>query len=493
MTRFRRAVLRCDAGPALGGGHVKRSLSLAAALARRGVRCRLVGNDAALAIARREAPFVKLVASGPAVFSPELSAALSEAPAETLCILDSPAIENTDEAAVRALGATCLSLVDDAGRAVAADFILAPGLAAHRSDFMRVSPGALVMAGAGFACVDGAFATAIQYREPLEQSRARIVVSFGLTDPTGATLDALKALESINFTGSVDVVLGRQSSALSAVEAFLARGRLQAELHADLPNLAALLRRASLVVGAAGTSSVERCILGVATVAVAVVANQQANASALAAAGAASVVEPGDGLASHLADAIRGLLGNPAALVTMGRMAAGLADPFGADRVAANLDQFRDGAGRRVSLRRADQADAERLLEWQRDSETRRHANNPAVPVWDEHVSWLARKLADRTCCFNIFEVNGEPAGYLRLDRALPSDDWVISIATAPAFRGSGVARQVLALAERLFPGDAQFAEVKDGNAASMALFEAAGFDRVLGGFRRGPRWIGEA
>jgi RimJ/RimL family protein N-acetyltransferase len=57
-----------------------------------------------------------------------------------------------------------------------------------------------------------------------------------------------------------------------------------------------------------------------------------------------------------------------------------------------------------------------------------------------------------------------------------------VSIVSAPELRGRGVAPAALSLARELAPGADLVAEVLPANAASLALFERAGYGREADG-----------
>jgi RimJ/RimL family protein N-acetyltransferase len=71
-------------------------------------------------------------------------------------------------------------------------------------------------------------------------------------------------------------------------------------------------------------------------------------------------------------------------------------------------------------LRRATEADAELLLEWRNDPDTR-SASFEQQPIGiEEHRAWLGRRLADPDCVLLVVELDGTPSGSMRLDRDEP-------------------------------------------------------------------------
>ena len=88
-------------------------------------------------------------------------------------------------------------------------------------------------------------------------------------------------------------------------------------------------------------------------------------------------------------------------------------------------------------------------------------------------------------CCYNRIwcaKVDGKLCGYAAVSRtgdAVNLDD----IAVSPAFRRQGIGRQLLDWAHGQFPESEFWLEVRESNAAAIALYESAGYRQV--GFRK--------
>ena len=93
---------------------------------------------------------------------------------------------------------------------------------------------------------------------------------------------------------------------------------------------------ADLGIGAAGSSSFERCCLGLPSLVVVAADNQRDIAAALVQSGAAEAVRIKDDLPRR-GDALRRLCAEPQARVAMAQAAANLCDGGGTGRVAAEL------------------------------------------------------------------------------------------------------------------------------------------------------------
>jgi RimJ/RimL family protein N-acetyltransferase len=133
-------------------------------------------------------------------------------------------------------------------------------------------------------------------------------------------------------------------------------------------------------------------------------------------------------------------------------------------------------------LRPATRGDAELLLAWRNDPDTRAASFQQEPIELEEHLAWLDRRLADPGCALLVVELDDVPSGSVRLDRE-DGDVAEIHISLAPQARGRGLAQLALREAseragELLSVGRVR-ARVKSRNDASLRAFDAAGFERI--------------
>lgn len=136
----------------------------------------------------------------------------------------------------------------------------------------------------------------------------------------------------------------------------------------------------------------------------------------------------------------------------------------------------------RIELRPATAADADLLLRWRNDPETRAQSFETAEVAPREHVLWLDEKLSrpDR-CRIWVAEADGRPVGQARIDRY--GAKGVISVALAAADRGRGLGAALIEAATARAVVELELervdALVKPDNAASLAAFRRAGYAEV--------------
>lgn len=114
----------------------------------------------------------------------------------------------------------------------------------------------------------------------------RILVFFGGSDPTKETGKTLLALRRLNRPDiALDVVVGSANPQRQQIEKLCAE-MPNAVFHCQISNMAELMAKADLAIGAGGSSTWERCFLGLPTLTVIVADNQAETTTSMAEAGA---------------------------------------------------------------------------------------------------------------------------------------------------------------------------------------------------------------
>ena len=143
-----------------------------------------------------------------------------------------------------------------------------------------------------------------------------------------------------------------------------------------------------------------------------------------------------------------------------------------------------------LSLRRAAPSDCAVIFEWANDPVTRENSFSQDLIPWERHKAWFDQILQDPERVLFIAVVAGEAIGQARLSRLSVQGEEEISVALAPAWRGRGLAADVIRLATRESRGPILHAYVKSGNTASIRAFLRAGYVEVGEVERKGCRAI---
>jgi UDP-2,4-diacetamido-2,4,6-trideoxy-beta-L-altropyranose hydrolase len=470
-----RAVFYTDASVAIGGGHVRRCLVLADALAEAGWDITFVcGPDAAAtvsALSRRPYALIEPRAFEVATHAPGFSCAL--------VVVDDYRLDAVFESRCRSWAERIFVIDDLADRRHDCDVLLDQSPGRQRADYAGLVPSeAELLLGPSYALLDQRFRAVRRQRRPTAGRVARIFVNFGTTDTANATEIALDAIAQAKLGAAVDIVLGGSAPHLVAIRAQVATLGNGAALHLDVDDVASLMQSADLAIGAGGVGSLERCALGLPSLILTVADNQVAVAAGLAKANAAIYL--GD-IARHsaqdIARAIRNLGGDSVARQAMSVAATRLVDGLGAMRArVACYPPQRAKDGRRVTLHQAELADSAAMLAWQSAPGIRKYARNPATPRRQEHERWLRAKLDDPDCLFNVVQCGAEPVGILRFDKVPAGDGYEISILIAADRQGLGIGGCALALGKQFLPTERIIAAIHPENLASIRMFERAGY-----------------
>ncbi|MDB5458510.1 MAG: flagellin modification protein FlmD, partial [Caulobacteraceae bacterium] len=135
----------------------------------------------------------------------------------------------------------------------------------------------------------------------------------------------------------LDVVVGSAAPSLPALCA-AAKSDPHLRLHVDSHAMADLTAAADLAIGAGGSSTWERCTLGLPTATVVLAQNQRPMAQAMARDGLTLAADTADAdFEAGLSDALRALIGDAALRRAMSEKAAAVCDGLGAERVAQAL------------------------------------------------------------------------------------------------------------------------------------------------------------
>lgn len=127
-----------------------------------------------------------------------------------------------------------------------------------------------------------------------------------------------------------------------------------------------------------------------------------------------------------------------------------------------------------MRLRPATAADAELLLEWRNDPDTRKSSIETEKIKKVEHISWLSSVLDSRDRQLLIAEEKGVAVGTIRAD--LSDGVYQLSWTVARDARGRGLGKQMVAMVARRITAPIG-AQVKSDNTSSVLIAEYAGME----------------
>jgi UDP-2,4-diacetamido-2,4,6-trideoxy-beta-L-altropyranose hydrolase len=491
-----KVVFRVDASTAIGVGHTRRCLTLAESLRLRGHQTTLIARrHGGHQIAQLEQAGCSVLplpqGSNPAPSPAEdysawlgvtqeadaaqTLAALEDARTDWL-VVDHYALNEQWEHAVRKAVHRIMVIDDLANRVHDCDLLLDQNFSAAPNRYLDlVGKSCVALLGPRYALLQEAYRMAARTVAAGASSVRRVFVFFGGTDPQNLTGLAVRALSHPALRHlHADIVVGPNYAQRDELKiACDARGGIT--VHGPMPQLAELMARAQLAIGAAGATTWERMCVGVPTLIISIARNQVPAAEALASAGLVRYLGPARGVTVEgLAAEIEASISNPTALneqALQGRLGV---DGYGTLRVAECMDAT---AARNLNLRPAHPADVGLFFSWVNDPAVRQQSLQPEPIPWSTHRRWFDDRLADGSCKLFVLEARALPVGQIRfeLNGGVAHIDYSIDA----QFRGRGWAHRLMALGMEQMAAIRPLAfraQVKASNPASMAVFHKLGF-----------------
>lgn len=255
-------------------------------------------------------------------------------------VVDHYALDVRWERALRPLTRKLMAIDDLADRTHHCDLLLDQNLGRAPSDYAGLLPeGTNALLGPQYALLRPEFAKlrAASLSRRTKPKLGRVFVAMGGMDKENSTAQVLDALDDTTLPddSKITVVMGRHAPWLGEIRARAARMRHATEVLVDVRHMAQLMVESDLAIGAGGTTTWERCSLGLPSVQVALADNQIDITAAVARAGAAIFSEVSD-LVSALA-VVTEQEGLPERFTEMSRNAADITDGNGTMRVVEAL------------------------------------------------------------------------------------------------------------------------------------------------------------
>jgi UDP-2,4-diacetamido-2,4,6-trideoxy-beta-L-altropyranose hydrolase len=334
-----KVAFRADASVEIGTGHVMRCLTLADRLREEGVSthflCRpLDGHLEELITARGHGLTWLPVRANLAQDAKDTLKALAEDTRWDWLVVDHYGLDATWEKRIRGVARKVMVIDDLADRAHYCDLLLDQNLQDDGRYVGLIPETCLTLIGPRYALLRPQFAAARKTTKRGKGDVSRLLVFFGGSDRNGDTLNTLNTIRQLDHPNlTVDVVIGQTNPNRIAIQT-VCRSLANAASHVHVDDMASLMATADLFIGSGGSSSWERCCLGLPAIVIACADNQIQVSSSLATYGAQLYMGPASTLdLASLAHVIEALSCLPELRMHLSYRGMGLVDGLGVDRV----------------------------------------------------------------------------------------------------------------------------------------------------------------
>lgn len=499
-----RILFRADADTQIGTGHLMRCLALAEGLHAEGAECVFLSRSAGLGTLAQKITdaghrLISLPEGGgshdgadlpilaharwlPGGWQNDAATSLERLAGEPRAdwlVVDHYALDRRWETVMRRAARRILAIDDLADREHDCDLLLdqnqVAGMATRYDDLLPES--CMKLLGPRYALLRPEFSRQAASASGSQPAQApRLLVMFGGADAQNLSLRTVQVLARIGWKGPMDVVAGPLYPELPSLRAALAE-LPNATLHAPAKDVAALMHNADLAIGSPGVASWERCACALPSLTIAQADNQEPIGEALALSGAHWYLGRTETVSdADIEAALRAWRQNGLARQAMRAAAASVCDGRGVGRVVRLL-----GSGG-LTIRAAQQDDAELLFAWRNDERTRSQSLDSRPLMLEAHLEWIERTLRRDDVSLLLACRNEVPVACLRFDYR--ESHALVSIYTDPELHGHGFGPAALAAAvawlKAARPGVTVLeADVLASNQASHRLFSSAGFVSV--------------
>jgi len=480
-TELMNVVIRADAGPTVGTGHVMRMMALGEACCKLGAGVTMLCGEIPAGLVQR------LIGCGIDVQRLQNASGDSGDANETLdfarqngadwIVLDGYGFDESYQQTI-AQAESVLMMMDDGEVANPdiVDVVLNQNVYAATED-----DDAAFLGGCNYTLLRSEFLSeAAGEQKTIRQFARRILVTLGGCDDadwTNRVLSSLSSSLSISEAKKliVDVVVGAGYRHLESLRDLKKQLPFNIRIHRNVDRMVDVMQRVDFAITAGGSTCYELARCGVPAIAIPVAQNQVPIVEALDKLGTLAAFDPAGKSDEQLSATIRDLLRNFEARNRMSQAGRDLVDGKGAFRIARRMANWG------LSLRDATFEDAQQLLAWHNDPEVRSVSFDSAVMSIESFRLWLDRKLEDEnTRSWIATTRSGQPIGEVNLDFDNPHQA-VISLTLDHTRRGKGLGRTIIEMACQLAfeehpMMDSVVAKIAPGNVASERAFRSVGF-----------------
>lgn len=484
-------LIRADAGPEIGTGHVMRCLAVAQKWQDAGGTAVFATTEEVSGVERRlasEGFAVERIAAQPsthedAVLTGKLASHLNAA----FTVLDGYRFGADYQRSLKDSGQKVL-IIDDYGHAehYFADFVLDQNSNATGDFYRNREPETQLLLGSQYVLLRREFRAWREWRRDCPETARKLLVTMGGADPGNVTLRIIQALKEVQVEGLETTVLVGPANPYWATLEGAVRGETSIRLVHNVANVPNEMARADIAIIAAGGTLWELLFMGNAVLSYSRNQIHSRILSDLASQGAANWLGDVDDLdEERLAQHITHVAGHRSCRERMSTSARRVVDGMGVNRVLHAMGVEASGAPEMVRMVAVSANEKDEFLRMALQHFSELNPEFRAHPDWTEHYF---DTIQSNSGYFLRWIMSGnERAGFILFGiekhRFLPRQTGMIyELYVTPAQRRKGIARlcarQAIAELRSFSPSKIQL-ETVEGNEKANALWQSMGFRRV--------------
>jgi len=436
-------IIRADASPEIGTGHVMRCLSLAEAWQDTGGEVFFVSAcDAPALEVRLKKEGIQILhisqKSGTIGDADETARIAHEHGADWI-VVDGYHFGAEYQKTIKDSGLSLL-FIDDYGHAdhYYADIVLNQNIYADMSFYQHYEPYTRFLLGTKYALIRKEFLKWSGWHRDIPNVARKILVTLGGSDPANVTLKVIDAVRTVDLDGlEVVVVVGGTNPHFDLIHETV-KDLSNFTLIKNAENMPELMAWADIAISAGGSTCWELAFLGTPFITISIADNQKPVMLTLSTQKAA--INLGDGHTlnkKEISDQLKEVIKSTDLRLNLSENSKKLVDGEGMSRVCMNINSDP------IRLRMIRHSDCATIWNWVNEPLVRKSSFNSTYISIEEHKAWFYQKIKDPNCYFFVgLDAYDNPVGQIRFD--LIGDIATVDISIDKNWRGKGLAKSLL-------------------------------------------------
>jgi len=472
-------IIRADASPEIGTGHVMRCLSLAEAWQDTGGEVFFVSACDAPALEVRlkneGIQILHISQEAGALGDADETARIAQKLGADWIIADGYHFGAEYQKAIKDSGLSLL-FIDDYGHAdhYYADIVLNQNIYADMSFYSKYEPYTRFLLGTKYVLLRREFLKGSGWYRDIPEIARKILVTLGGGDPDNVTLKVIEAVKTVDVSGlEVIVVIGGANPHFDLIQE---TGKVLPNftLLKNADNMPELMAWADIAISAGGSTCWELLFMGVPSIVIPIAENQEPIAKELRSQNIAKVVEfKVLKNKRELFKLIFDFLQSYEMRSAFSKRMAQCIDGKGSSRIINAI------CCNKIKLRKVELSDCKIIWVWINDPLVRAVSFNPQPVSLERHKEWFSSALIDPNLVYYIaVNKNAKAIGQARFQ--IESKEAIISVLLDPEYRGMGLGSLLIYNATENFFIETGIekinAFIKTGNEVSRKAFTKAGY-----------------
>jgi len=365
-----------------------------------------------------------------------------------------------------------LMVIDDlADRKHRCDVLLDQTFGRQQENYLGRTPeGCELLLGSEYALLRLEFAKwrAYSLERRSKPEFKQLLINMGgvdVDDFTGQVLDELKTC-TLPSDVNITIVMGGTAPHLESVKSKAIMLPYKTEVKVDVGGMAEIMANSDIAIGAAGSTTWERCCLGLPTIQIVTADNQINIARNLDNVNAIQLID-------YTHQLSRSINNMSQSISKMSLVSSSFVDGKGSIRVVKFIISKEDHIDL-FFMKPAEQEDTNFVYSLQ-TKEVRKYFINTKIPSIGQHINWFQKIINSLTSQLFILMSENRKIGFLRVDN-IKESELEVSIVISPSYNGKGLAKKALKRLEGLTLSKTLKAIIHNDNVPSKALFSRSGY-----------------